>query len=193
VAGRRRESFAEKRERRAAVDDPAVVLEAAARFLEARGRSIGEVRRRLTSAGYRTDLVEGAIVRMTELGMLDDAAFARAWVESRDRARPRGERALADELRQRGVDRTVIVEALDERRESAAAGGGATDEETAPSADEAAAERLLARNARALARVTDPRARRQRAYALLARNGFDPGVCATLSARLADSSDVDAD
>jgi regulatory protein len=192
VAGRRRESFAEKRERRAAVDDPAVVLEAAARFLEARARSIGEVRRRLTSAGYRVDLVEGAITRMTELGMLDDGAFARAWVESRDRARPRGERALADELRLRGVDRTVIAGALDERRESAAADAGA-DDEAPPSADEAAAERLLARNARTLARVADPRARRQRAYALLARNGFDPGVCATLSARLVDATEADGD
>ncbi len=195
MAGRRRESVADKRERRAAVDDPAVVLEAAARFLEARARSIGEVRRRLTSAGYRADLVEGAITRMTELGMLDDGAFARTWVESRDRARPRGERALADELRLRGVDRTVIAEALDERRESAAAGGDARDDDdvAAPSADEAAAERLLARNARTLARVADPRARRQRAYALLARNGFDPGVCATLSARVVDASDADSD
>ena len=193
MAGRRRESFADKRERRAAVDDPAVVLEAAARFLEARARSIGEVRRRLTSAGYRADLVEAAITRMTELGMLDDEAFARAWVESRDRARPRGERALTDELRLRGVDRTVIAGALDERRESAAADAGTDDDEAPPSADEAAAERLLARNARTLARVADPRARRQRAYALLARNGFDPSVCATLSARLLDTTEADDD
>ena len=40
--------------------------------------------------------------------MLDDEAFARAWVESRDRARPRGERAIREELRLKGVDRTVI-------------------------------------------------------------------------------------
>jgi regulatory protein len=192
VAGRRRESFAEKRERRAAVDDPAVVLEAAARFLEARARSIGEVRRRLTSAGYQADLVEGAITRLGELGMLDDEAFAKAWVESRDRARPRGERALADELRLRGVDRTVIVAALDERREASAAAESA-DDEIAPSADEAAAIRLLERNSRLLARVVDPRARRQRAYALLARNGFDPGVCAALAARVVDAPEPDAD
>ena len=192
MAGRRRESFAEKRERRAAVDDPAVVLEAAARFLEARARSIGEVRRRLTSAGYQADLVEGAITRLGELGMLDDEAFAKAWVESRDRARPRGERALADELRLRGVDRTVIVAALDERRE-ASAGDESADDEIAPSADEAAAIRLLERNSRLLARVVDPRARRQRAYALLARNGFDPGVCAALAARVVDAPEPDAD
>ena len=191
MAGRRRESLAEKRERRAAVDDPAVVLEAAARFLEARARSIGEVRRRLTSAGYRADLVEGAITRLGELGMLDDEAFARAWVESRDRARPRGERALADELRLRGVDRTVIAAALDERREASAATESA--DEIAPSADEAAALRLLERNSRLLARVADPRARRQRAYALLARDGFDPGICATLAARVVDRSDDDSE
>jgi len=192
VAGRRRESFAEKRERRAAVDDPAVVLEAAARFLEARARSIGEVRRRLKSAGYRADLVEEAITRLGELGMLDDEAFAKAWVESRDRARPRGERALADELRLRGVDRAVIVAALDERREASAA-AESDDDETAPSADEAAAIRLLERNSRLLARVVDPRARRQRAYALLARNGFDPGVCAALAARVVEAPESDAD
>jgi regulatory protein len=187
VAGRRRESFAERRERRAEIDDPAVVLEAAARFLEARARSIGEVRRRLSSAGYRADLIEGAIDRMTELGMLDDATFARAWIESRDRARPRGERALSEELRVRGVDRSVIVAALDERRTTASDDG----EDATPSADEAAAERLLARHARALDRIADPRARRQRAYALLARNGFDPSVCGSASAALMRSADVD--
>ena len=185
MAGRRRESFADGRERRAAIDDPAVVLEAAARFLEARARSVGEVRRRLTSAGYRADLIDGAIDRMTELGMLDDATFARAWIESRDRARPRGARALSEELRVRGVDRSVIVAALDERRTATSDDG----EATAPSPDEAAAERLLARHARTLDRVADPRARRQRAYALLARNGFDPATCASASAALMRGAD----
>src|SRR3990172_1138283 len=99
----RKSSHAERRERRAAIDDPAVVLEAAARFLEARARSVAEVRRRLSSAGYRAELVDGAIARMTELGMLDDATFARAWIESRDRARPRGERALRQELSLKGI------------------------------------------------------------------------------------------
>ena len=125
---RRRESFAERRERRAAVDDPAVVLEAAARFLEVRSRSVAEVRRRLTTNGYRPGSVDGAITRMTELGMLDDAAFAQAWVESRDRSRPRGERAIRVELGQKGLDKTVIDEVLALRR----AGGPEGDESGAP-------------------------------------------------------------
>ena len=107
-------------ERRAAVDDPAVVLEAAARFLEPRARSVAEVRRRLTGAGYRPELVDGAIERLLELGMLDDEAFARAWVESRDRARPRGERAIRQELGLKGVDRSTIDLVLAERREATA-------------------------------------------------------------------------
>ena len=184
MAGRRRESYAERRERRAAVDDPAVVLDAAARFLEARSRSVTEVRRRLTTAGYRPDLVEGAITRLAELGMLDDEAFARAWVESRDRARPRGERAIRDELRIKGIDRDVTDAVLAERRSAAA--------DEAP--DRSAAERLLARNARALARVADPRGRRQRAYALLARSGFDPETCREVAAaHVADAAASDED
>jgi regulatory protein len=173
----------ERRERRAEIDDPAVVLEAAARFLEVRSRSVAEVRRRLTSAGYQSSLVEGAVTRLLELGLLDDEAFARAWVESRDRARPRGERAIRQELGLKGVDRTTIDLVLSARRE-AAAGMPSDDGEVAMSPDQAAAERLLARNARSLARVADPRQRRQRAYALLARNGFDPEVCRTVAAHV---------
>ena len=188
----RRASLAERRERRAAVDDPTLVLEAAARFLEPRARSVAEVRRRLTGAGYRADLVDGAIERMLELGMLDDEAFARAWIESRDRARPRGERAIRVELAQKGVDRVTIDLVLAERREAAAA--IEVDEDgVSVSADQAAAERLMARNARSLARVADPFQRRQRAYALLARNGFDPEVCRTVAAAFVDAAESTVD
>ena len=192
----RRETFTERKDRRAAVDDPAVVLEAAARFLEARSRSVSEVRRRLGGAGYRSDLVEGAITRMSELGMLDDEAFARTWVESRDRARPRGERAIREELRVKGVDRETVELVIGERRERAATAADLAPEvgDTAPaSADRTAAERLVAKNARSLARVADPRQRRQRAYALLARHGFDPETCREVAATVVDAPDDGSD
>jgi hypothetical protein len=51
------------------------------------------------------------------------------------------------------------------------------------SADARAAERLLTRRAAALARIADLRVRRQRAYSLLARNGFDAEVCREASTR----------
>lgn len=180
AAYRRKASFQERRERRAAVEDVDEVLNAVARFLEARQRSVSEVRRRLTTAGYRVDLVEAAIGRMGELGYLDDDAFARSWVESRDRARPRGEHALRRELQLKGVDNAIIAAVLDDRRTGGDDPAADGDEEPID-VDRAAADRLLERHARALARVPDPRARRQRAYALLARNGFDPSTAAAAS------------
>lgn len=173
----RRESPAERRERRAAIEDPAVVLAAAARYLETRARSIAEVRRHLVGAGYRAVLVDATIARLTELGYLDDAAFATAWVEARDRARPRGASALRSELRAKGIDDATVRQVLEEREPTPdeARDGG--------SADEAAAERLLGRRGGQLLRLPDSRARRERAYALLARAGFGPDVAASVAAR----------
>jgi regulatory protein len=164
---RRQKSLEARKAEHAEIADPSLVLEAALRFLEARQRSAAEVRRRLLLHGYRLDLVDGTIARLIELGIIDDAAFAQAWVESRDRARPRGERALRRELTAKGVDRETVESAMEDR------------DAATPDADAEAARRLLERNQRALDRVADPRARRQRAYALLARNGFDPETTMT--------------
>lgn len=174
---------AERRTRRAAVEDPAVVLDAALRYLEPRPRSVTEVRRHLVGAGYRQDLVEAAVERLVALGMLDDASFAAQWVESRDRARPRGAIALRRELRLKGIDPAIIGAVLEARTVARAPGPDGTAA-AGGDADTAAAERLLARHARSLVRIADPRARRQRAYALLARNGFEPETCARLAARV---------
>jgi regulatory protein len=183
---RGRPSPAERRERRASESDADVVLAAALRFLESRQRSVREVRRRLGQAGYPSPLIEAAIDRLGELGFVDDESFARAWVESRDRARPRGERALRSELAQKGVAREIVDRVLAERRPPSEA----TASEIAP--EEIAAERLLERHGRALLRIADPRQRRNRAYALLARNGFDPDVAGRVS-RLMTTADEEAD
>jgi SOS response regulatory protein OraA/RecX len=188
VDGRRpkKPSYAERRASRADVDDPHVVLEAAGRFLEARPRSVAEVRRRLISAGYRPELIDDAITKLLEFGVLDDDAFARSWVESRDRARPRGERAIRSELASKGIDRHTIDAVLADRRSGTPDDAWADEAEAsnagAVTADRAAAERLLSKHARALSRIADPRQRRQRAYALLARNGFDSDTCRELAA-----------
>ena len=185
-----RESLAERRARHAAADDPDEVLAAAARFLEARPRSTDEVRRRLRDAGYRAELVEGAVDRLTALGFLDDAAFARTWVESRDRARPRGARALRAELRRMGIDVPDTETALAAREALATGedpddprlGPGAGERASSDASDEAAAARLLVRKAAGLLREPDLRKRRARAYALLARAGFDPGTAGRAAA-----------
>lgn len=177
-------SPSERREQRASVHDVGEIVDAAARFLEVRPRSVAEVRRRLTSAGYRPELVETALERLATLGYLDDAAFALAWVESRDRARPRGELALRRELRLKGIEPAIIDATLRERRETGAVEGGVVDD--------VAAERLLRRHAGSLARISDPRARRNRAYQVLARHGFDSETAARVAGR-ALGSDAPAD
>jgi regulatory protein len=185
-----RESIADRRARKAAVENPAEVMAAGARLLEARPRSTDEIRRRLRDAGYRADLVEATLDRLTELGYLDDAVFAQAWVESRDRAQPRGARALRDELRRKGVG-TADAEAALAAREALATGGDPDDPRLAPgdgerassdASDDAAAGRLLARRRAALLREADPRKRRAKAYSLLARAGFDPGTAGRVAA-----------
>lgn len=163
------ESLAARREERAALTDPGPVMDAAAAFLAVRPRSVVETRRRLRHHGYPHELVERVVGQLVELGYLDDANFARAWVESRDRARPRGAFALRRELALKGVTREVVAEVLAERDEAP----GSSDE----TADLEAALRLLERRRSALEREPDPRKRRQKAYALLARNGFDPEQC----------------
>jgi regulatory protein len=151
-------------------------MEAAAAFLAVRPRSEAETRRRLLKLGYPDLLVEEVITRLIEMSYLDDHEFARAWVESRDRARPRGSSALRRELALKGVSRQIVDEVLAEREAGAAELGSDTEHD--------AALALLARRRSALDRVPDPVKRRQRAYALLARNGFDPETCRAASATL---------
>lgn len=192
---KRRELPAAKRERLSKVDDPQVVLDAALRFLEVRQRSVAEVRRRLTGAGYQPELVEPAIERLVALGILDDEAFAAAWVASRDRASPRGEHALMLELRQKGIDPSIIAATLSHRRDAAATwdarDGEAEPSEVAATPDEVAARTLLARHGPSLHRVPDARVRRQRAYALLARKGFGPDIASAIAREWAQADDAD--
>lgn len=183
----------ERREQRAQVDTVGEVLDSAARFLEARPRSEAEVRSKLTRLGYRRELVEDAVARLVELRYLDDDAFARSWVESRDRARPRGEHALRAELGRKGVDRAVIDDVLGDRRDAVSGGAGAAGDDAPVSADEAAAERLIRKRLASLAREADARRRRQKAYALLARSGFSPDVCSAVSRLVLDGADDGAD
>lgn len=166
------ESVKARREARGELTDVGPVVEAAAAFLAVRPRSVTETRQRLKHLGYPEPLVEQVLERFAEVGYLDDESFARTWVESRDRARPRGQSTLRRELALKGVAREVADVVLSERVSAA--------EQTHP--DLIAATALLQRKRAALEREPDERKRRQKAYTLLARNGFDPETCRTVSA-----------
>jgi len=157
-------------------------MEAAAAFLAVRSRSVDETRKRLVHLGYPAALVEQVVERLVEIGYLDDEAFARAWVESRDRARPRGAVALRRELQRKGVPDEVIPGVLEQRTPTVIDAG---DGRAPADPDRAAALRLLERRAATLRREADPRRRRQKAYALLARNGFAPDICQEVASTVA--------
>jgi len=95
--------------------------ERALNFLSYRPRSEAEVRRNLSKKGVEREVVEIVIERLARAGLLDDREFARYWVDNRLRFKPRGERALRQELWEKGVPEAVIAEALEGIDEQAAA------------------------------------------------------------------------
>lgn len=80
--------------------------------LTGQARSRAELRQKLAAKNVPADLGERLLDRFTEVGLVDDAAFAKAWVESRHLGRGLAPRALAQELRRKGVAEEAIAEAL---------------------------------------------------------------------------------
>ncbi|MGJ3240380.1 MAG: regulatory protein RecX [Anaerolineae bacterium] len=89
-------------------------IDAAVNLLSYRPRSTEEIRRKLSQKGYEEPVIDVAIERMTARNYLDDEAFARFWIESRNRGKPRGKRALRYELRNKGISDTIIRRLLDD-------------------------------------------------------------------------------
>ena len=82
------------------------------RLLTARARTRAELDGQLTKRGYPDDVSGRVLDRLTDVGLIDDADFAEQWVRSRRVNAGKGKRALAAELRTKGVDDEVIAEAL---------------------------------------------------------------------------------
>jgi regulatory protein len=82
------------------------------RLLTARARTRAELAGQLAKRGYPDDVSTGVLDRLTEVGLIDDADFAEQWVRSRRAHAGKGKRALAAELRTRGVDNDVITATL---------------------------------------------------------------------------------
>lgn len=97
-----------------AQDAREVALQAALRFLGYRARSRQELRQNLTKHEIPETVIEETLQRLEENGLLNDDAFARAWVENRSTFRPRGRRALKMELRQKGLPEDTIQSALEQ-------------------------------------------------------------------------------
>jgi len=115
----------------------------------------------LRKRGVPDEVADEVLGRFQDVGLIDDAAFARSWVESRHYSRGLAGRALSAELRQRGV-------AADEIR-------AAIDEQLSPDAEAGAARRLVDRRM-AGTRGLPVEQRTRRLAGMLARKGYPPGL-----------------
>lgn len=86
--------------------------DSALRLLGVRARSRQEMRDRLTRKGFEPDVVDEVMARLEQHNLLDDEEFASEWVRSRHLNSGKGRLALRHELRTKGVDESVISEAL---------------------------------------------------------------------------------
>lgn len=144
-----------------APDDPAArAREVCLRLLTLAPRTRAQLADALKKRGIPDDTAEEVLGRFTDVGLIDDAAFARAWVESRHHGRGLSARALSAELRRRGVNDDQIREAVDEL-------GPDAEVETA---------RLLVAKKLAATRGLPPETRTRRLAGVLARKGYPPGL-----------------
>jgi regulatory protein len=82
--------------------------EKALRFLSNRPRSEWEVRQNLAKAEFDRGTIDHVVERLKSVALIDDSAFVKYWIENRAQFNPRGQAALRQELRRKGVERDVI-------------------------------------------------------------------------------------
>ena len=130
--------------------------------LTGRARTRKELGDKLAAKQVPEEVATRLLDRFEEVGLVDDDAFARAWISGRGAAGGKGlaRRALAQELRRKGIDDEVAREALDE---------------VDPAEEEQAARALVRRKLRTLTRVDDTVATR-RLVGMLARKGYGAGL-----------------
>ena len=132
--------------------------------LTAQPRTRAELADILAEREIPDEVATEVLDRFTEVGLIDDAAFANAWVESRHRGRGLGKRALAQELRRRGVDDELARDALDELD---------------PDQEEATARALVRRKLRSM-RSLERQVAMRRLLGMLARKGYPGGLAMTI-------------
>ena len=152
----------------AAVDaepDPEQVARAIVlRMLTGAPRSRAQLAQALARKDVPDEVATAVLDRFTEVGLIDDATYAQTLVRSRHAERGLSRRALAVELRRRGVDDPTAVQALEQ----------VADE------DEVAAARRLVERRLAATRGLDTVTRTRRTLAALGRRGYPPGLVGRL-------------
>jgi regulatory protein len=148
---------AEELARVAAAEAHRQAKEQAYLLLSYRQRSRDEIRRKLSGKGFDEATIASVLLSLSDEGLVDDSAFADAWIRSRQTSKPTGKRLLKWELRQKGVEPELVEDAL---------------QKLEPDEEYAAALRSARRRLQRIA-ATDRNAARQRLVGFLQRRGFD--------------------
>nr|BFE87853.1 hypothetical protein GCM10020093_104540 [Planobispora longispora] len=98
----------------APADPQAVARAICLRLLTMSPRTRAQLAEALRKREVPDDAAEAVLERFSEVGLIDDEAFAAAWVSSRHAGRGLARRALASELRQRGVEEDTVKEAVEQ-------------------------------------------------------------------------------
>jgi regulatory protein len=138
------------------VDPESRAREICLKLLTAAPRTRTQLATAMRRRGVPDSAAEAVLGRFTDAGLIDDAAFARAWVESRHYSRGLSRQALAAELRQRGVADGEVRDAIGEL----------------DPAKEAATARQLVSRKLAATRGQPPQVRTRRLAGMLARKGY---------------------
>jgi regulatory protein len=141
-------------------DPEGIARTIALRKLAAAPQTRAQLEEALRRRGVPDTVRDRVLDRFSDVGLIDDAMFAQAWVESRHSGRGLAKRALAFELRRRGVEPSVVDHAVQALR---------------PEREEETARALVAAKL-ASTQTLDPAARTRRLAALLARKGYPPGL-----------------
>jgi regulatory protein len=128
--------------------------------LTGQARSRKELADRLAKRNVPAAVATRLLDRFEEVGLVDDEAFARSWVASRQGSKGLARRALAQELRRKGVDDETARQALDEMD---------------PADEDAAARALVRKRLKSMAGL-DEATRTRRLVGMLARKGYSPGT-----------------
>lgn len=123
-------------------------------------RSRAQLAQKLADRGTPADVADHVLDRMEQVGLVDDEAFAEGWVRSRQATRGLSRRALAHELRSKGIDDETAQATLD----------GVTD------ADEIETARRLVERRLASVRSLPPEKQVNRLVGMLARKGYSSGL-----------------
>ncbi len=139
----------------------------AMRLLSFRARSSSELAARLRQKRHEASVIQETIETLKRLGFIDDAKFAKLFVESRANSRPSGRRLVETELRRKGVPETEIAKAVSE--------GAGNEKETALAL---ARSRLSKMGALPLLK------KKTRLFGLLKRRGFRSDVISAVFAQV---------